>query len=274
MESEEKERANLQSKIDDIVLYAMLKAAEADDYRDHSLGQIHLLKYLYLADLEYAQENDGETFSGIEWQFYNFGPWSNLALGSIIEATKNPQITTLRISMGYGTDDFFRYEAHPNPKELSQIANRIPGEVKFALDKYVPEFAADTSSLLHFVYDTYPMLRAKPNETLNFNNPPPLPHFAQPFDPCVGLSDVQVKERNQRLRKFRKQLAVDLKALLSKEKEDEKKSDEMLLKPKYDEIYYDGMAKACEPETGYIEIESGVVVFTEENWEDRENNAW
>jgi hypothetical protein len=32
--------------------------------------------YVYLADLAYAEANRGKTFTGIDWQFYKFGPWS------------------------------------------------------------------------------------------------------------------------------------------------------------------------------------------------------
>ena len=67
------------SKIDLLIQYAILIAGQEDEYFDRQLGPIHLIKYVYLADLAYAECNCGETFTGIAWQFYKFGPWSQAA---------------------------------------------------------------------------------------------------------------------------------------------------------------------------------------------------
>ena len=64
------------SKIDLLIQYAILIAGQEDEYLDRRLGPIHLIKYVYLADLAYAERNCGETFTEIAWQFYKFGPWS------------------------------------------------------------------------------------------------------------------------------------------------------------------------------------------------------
>lgn len=64
------------SKVDKIIQFALLVAGEEDDFRDRQLGPIHLIKYVYLADLAYAKHHDGETFTGAKWQFYKFGPWA------------------------------------------------------------------------------------------------------------------------------------------------------------------------------------------------------
>ena len=63
------------SKIDKVIQFALALAGQEDDFKDRSLGPIHLVKYVYLADLIYA-ERKGDTFTGVEWKFHNFGPWS------------------------------------------------------------------------------------------------------------------------------------------------------------------------------------------------------
>ena len=47
------------SKIDLLIQYAMLIAGQEDEYFDRRLGPIHLIKYVYLADLAYAERKCG-----------------------------------------------------------------------------------------------------------------------------------------------------------------------------------------------------------------------
>jgi hypothetical protein len=61
----------------DLVLMYILAAAEQEDFGNQEVGPIHLIKYLYLADLAFAEANNGETFARVEWKFYNYGPWSS-----------------------------------------------------------------------------------------------------------------------------------------------------------------------------------------------------
>ncbi len=63
-------------KVDMLIQYALLIAGQEDAFWDRQLGPIHLIKYVYMGDLAYAERNDGETYTGIDWRFYNFGPWS------------------------------------------------------------------------------------------------------------------------------------------------------------------------------------------------------
>jgi hypothetical protein len=79
------------SKIDLLIQYAILIAGQEDEYFDRQLGPIHLIKYVYLADLAYAEHNYGETFTGIDWQFYKFGPWSQTCKQGL-ESTSKPRI--------------------------------------------------------------------------------------------------------------------------------------------------------------------------------------
>ena len=47
------------NKIDLLIQYAFLVAGQEDEYLDRRLGPIHLIKYVYLADLAYAERNCG-----------------------------------------------------------------------------------------------------------------------------------------------------------------------------------------------------------------------
>ncbi len=63
-------------KVDKLIQYALLVAGEEDSVFEQQLGPIHLIKYVFLADLAFAARRGGETYTGIEWVFHNFGPWS------------------------------------------------------------------------------------------------------------------------------------------------------------------------------------------------------
>lgn len=64
------------TRVDLVLQYSLLVAGEQDTSFDRQLGPIHLLKYVYLADLFHATKNEGATYTGTEWKFYKFGPWS------------------------------------------------------------------------------------------------------------------------------------------------------------------------------------------------------
>src|SRR5258708_38635416 len=63
-------------RVDLLIQYALAVAAEEDHPRDRELRPIHLIKYCYIADLAYAREHDGQSYTGTPWQFYHYGPWS------------------------------------------------------------------------------------------------------------------------------------------------------------------------------------------------------
>jgi len=54
------------NKIRQIMQYALLVAGQNDDPYERQLGPIHLVKYVYLADMEYAEYHEGQTFTGID----------------------------------------------------------------------------------------------------------------------------------------------------------------------------------------------------------------
>jgi hypothetical protein len=45
----------------DLSLKYILAAAEQEDYGNREVGPIHLIKYIYLADLAFAEKHTGET---------------------------------------------------------------------------------------------------------------------------------------------------------------------------------------------------------------------
>ena len=76
------------SHADLIIQYALLLAGEEDERFDRQLGPIHLVKYVFLADLAHAKRHGGESFTGATWLFHNFGPWDVAVYERIDPATQ------------------------------------------------------------------------------------------------------------------------------------------------------------------------------------------
>lgn len=146
--------------------YALAAAAQEDDHRNQRLGPIHLLKYAYLGDLAYAQKNQGQTFSGAQWKFHHFGPWSVEAWQKIPAAADAIGALKQEFPSQYREDNV-RWQLRKQG-EPDELVKGVPLVAALAIRRAIREFGSDTTSLLHFVYKTPPMLRAAPGEMLSF----------------------------------------------------------------------------------------------------------
>lgn len=155
--------------VDLLLQYALLRAGEEDDFVDRDLGPIHLLKYVYLADLAYARSNQGETYTGARWRFYHFGPWSLEVHQRIEPAMANINARKFEGQSDYeDRADWVRWSCSSETL-LAQKQRQIPLAIKIDLDRLVHKFKKDTPSLLDYVYRTSPMLSASPNTFLDFS---------------------------------------------------------------------------------------------------------
>jgi hypothetical protein len=155
-------------RVDATMQFILALAAEQDEFRDRELGPIHLVKYVYLADLAFAAKNAGQTFTGAAWQFHHFGPWDAGVFARIEPALAAVGAEPKRIASNRA-DDFVRYclgreDAERIRRELERA---LPSVIIFRLAGAVHEFGSDTASLLRAVYQTLPMLNAAPEEALD-----------------------------------------------------------------------------------------------------------
>jgi len=172
-------------RVDLLIQYALALAAEKEPF-ERELGPIHLLKYVYLGDLAYASRNGGATFTGADWKFFKFGPWSNAVHDRIRPAVQGLRTDERRFDF---TDDEgdegqgvrWKLASRPDPL-IEEIEKQIPGLLASAMRRAVREFGADTPGLLHHVYRTRPMLHAAPLDMLDFSRavPEPIPQFEKP----------------------------------------------------------------------------------------------
>lgn len=223
-------------KIDLLIQYVILTAGQEDEYLDRQLGPIHIIKYIYLADLAYAEQNKGETFTGIEWQFYKFGPWSQ-----IVNTRIEPTLTALGANKKTfpsnfdDKDDWVRWQI-TDDYLLDDIERELPLSITSRLKRNIHKFGQDTPALLSYVYRTSPMLLAAPNDLLDFS------HLKTSENSRIrpqGNTESLSKKKGKKL----KEKMCDLRALSSKKLADKRKV--ALVKPpitpRYDDVYFEGL---------------------------------
>ena len=224
------------TKVDLVLQYALLVAGGNDERFDRQLGPIHLLKYVYLADLFHAEKNEGATYTGIRWQFYKFGPWSQSVYGRIEPALNLIGADKKSFPSDYeDKEEWFRWSMS-DEELLQEKESLLPPAIKLHLRRDILKFGKDTQSLLHYVYSTKPMLSAAPNELLDFSvahspsvkEPSPQPLRAD------NLSSRKKKEFGKRM--------CELRASHKNRQRKDLKLINPVKNPRYDDVYFKGLA--------------------------------
>jgi hypothetical protein len=157
-------------KIDQILQYALLVSGQGGEWFERALSPIHLIKYLYLADMDHAKFNNGETFTGIDWKFHHFGPWSVEAFLQLDEALSPLGAEKQTFQSNYGDKDYTRWSVRFDEEKFNVLKRQLPLGIKQSVQHYVGNYRNNTTALLHFVYATPPMLNAAPEESLDFTS--------------------------------------------------------------------------------------------------------
>ncbi len=256
-----------QERVDLLIQYILSVAAQGwGDYDDKEIGPIHIVKYVYLADLAYAKKHGGKTFTGIPWRFHHFGPWDTGLYQRIDPAAR-------AIGAGKKTitdtpyDDFDRWfldDEHLKDK----LWRQLPNDVYLAIDANFRKFGTDTYDLLDFVYSTAPMRHAAPEEPLPFIVA--AREYEQQLKDNEELKKFQPKTLTPRERKKRKKVFRDLKAKIQAKIAEEKESKQSNFvtpsPPRYDDLFWKGQewidSLAGEP----ISAERGKLTVSDSVW--------
>lgn len=193
----------------------MLVASQNDDAYDRQLGPIHLIKYVYLADMAYATYNDGETYTGVKWTFHHFGPWSLQVCNEVEPALKSLGAQRQTFRSTFSDDDCVRWSLAWDKEQFSDLMKMLPLEIKQIVPKVVKQFKSNTQYLLNHVYETKPMLHAAPGEELDFN-------FAkkevrQPSEDYIPCLDRLSKKKRAKLKKDMSALKIRFQNSLKEE---------------------------------------------------------
>lgn len=241
-------------RVDLVIQYALAVAGEAEDYKDRELGPIHLLKYVYLADLANAK-SEGKSFTEASWRFHHFGPWSAEVHNRIRPAIQAVQGIERRFASQYREEDAFRWRL-PGSQLAEKLEARLPWHVARAVRHAVQKHHNDTTSLLHDVYQTVPMLKAAPGELLDLGHSPTETASEEGAElvPLPTLSKTKVKK---------------LQALVQERLKEKRQSRALVAPepaPRYDEVFARGQEwldhQAGEPVTA----QRGKIRFSDDVW--------
>ena len=239
--------------VDKIMQYALAVAGEADDWKDRDLGPIHLIKYVYLADLAYANRN-GETLTGAPWRFYDFGPYCTEVWQQAEPAMAAIHAQDRSFESQFKDDDVRRWRSQDPEQDRTAAGTGLAFVARAAIERAVKEWGSDTQGLLHAVYSTEPMLRAAPNEILMFEAAEP----AEKAEQEAPKTARQKKKAKAKLEQLRAKLA-------ERRAGREPRRSTPMRQPRYDEVYAEGVVwlekLAGEPpreHEGTLEIDDSV----------------
>jgi hypothetical protein len=246
-------------RIENLIKYMLAVAGQDEDWKRCELGPIHIIKYLYLADMYYAQEKEGETYTGIDWQFYHFGPWNlELYKKKIPKSIENIGADTRNFESQYNQDGV-RWSL--KNAQYNEVAKCVPSQILFRLKKDIQNYGAATFDLLHYVYSTEPMRSTAPNESINFGIFIKRKKQIQSTkNDSISLSKKRQKKLKEKIRNLKE---------LNKAKLAEKKKNNLVkppITPRYDDVYTKG-TEWLESLAG-PEIKQGKqeVVFSDSIW--------
>lgn len=249
------------NNVDLIIQYALLVAGEEDDSFDRQLGPIHLIKYVYLADIAFARRNEGQTFTGIDWQFYKFGPWAQAVNERIEPALHALGADKQVFSSDYeDKDDWSRWSLR-SERLLQEKEQNLPIYIVMSLKRDIHKFGKDTPSLLDHVYRTKPMLVAAPNDYLDFASVVGDSFSKEKLDSDTRMGSLSIKKK----KKFKERMC----ALQEKQRSRERKEPTLInpvKNPRYDSVYADGITWLDELAGPELTEGENVVEFSDEVW--------
>lgn len=195
-------------RITQIIQFALAKARR-EDFGYGELGVIHLLKLLYLADLAHAQAHAGETYTGIPWMFFNFGPWDKSAWEHAVAVLDSPGIEAKVHVTGAFERRTFRFREESEADEIFfRLDDLLPREISREVGAAVHEFGADTKRLLHYVYSTAPMRATVPGDSIDFTGLPTPGAPALPQPVTAPASKTQQKKAEDFRARLRETIAA------------------------------------------------------------------
>lgn len=208
-------------------VFAILREARDLNQR---LTTTALIKYLYLLDVLHARETNGKTWTGWEWRFLHFGPWTAQAKNAIEELAAKRFIEAEACTSREGDKDYTLYSLPSSKSAPSLKEIGVPNGAKVELDAYFNRFNGDLPRLLDFVYfHTEPMADAKLGQVLDFSG-------------CVKTTPSSLKA--VQMRPIDKKAVDAFKAKLRANIEDKKKRMKRIAwEGPYDRVYDEGLSE-------------------------------
>lgn len=177
--------------------------------RGTRLTTIRVMKFMYLADLYYAREQDGQTMTGWPWAFVHYGPYCSEAYQALESAASNELIAKRAYDSKF-RDEFFLFSC--DDEREFPIGGRLPVYVIGQLQLAIVKWGDDTAALLDHVYfETEPMFDAKKGELLDFTKAKPMQR-SKPVE-LKKLSRERIELARKHIKNLGKKLDTGMKRL-------------------------------------------------------------
>lgn len=130
-----------------------------------------LVKYLYLVDVYNAEcsTDSKETWTGLEWKFYHYGPYSQAVAHAIDNLVKNNLV--LKNSNSEEEKEYSSYSLpdYKEPASLKELG--LDNYVTVGLRNAVKKYSSSLPELLNYIYyETTPMQNVRSGDVLSFQN--------------------------------------------------------------------------------------------------------
>jgi hypothetical protein len=149
------------------LILGILNEAKAQGHAPMLRTVLH--KLVYLADLYSAEETHGKTYTGEEWRFLHFGPFSNAVARTMDELASSKQLFAEARARDDDSEFVLYSPMGSHGPALRDIG--LPGAVALRIDSDLKRYSKNLSALLDYVYfRTAPMEQATPGSTLDFKS--------------------------------------------------------------------------------------------------------
>ena len=195
--------------------------------------------------------------------FYKFGPWAMEAHQRIAPVVKSMGAEE-RVYPSKHENDAVRW-TFQDEDLFEELERSLPRDICWAVRRGVREFGSDTYGLLHFVYQTAPMLNAAPRELLDFRHAVPEPAVEITTEEGAALVPTELSERGKRRRR---EALEDLRRRVRERLDGLPVAKKMVAPtpPRYDEVFYEGLKWIDELDGDPIKSSTGEIVFSNDLW--------
>ncbi len=243
-------------KLTELIRFILTVSSQDEDWRCRELGPIHVIKYVYLADMYYAAENGGKTFTGTAWKFYHFGPWDLELYQEIPNAVKAIG-GDIRTFESEHEKDGVRFSLTDDT--LQHNDTQLPNSIIHLLRRDIQNFGSATNDLLHYVYTTPPITNATPGEDLKFTHKI-FPDKQSIKKECGSPLTAKGKKR-------KKKHIESVKKKIAQKREENKKRRIKPRPPRYDDVFFQGMMELDQGfENPQIKDQKGIIRVNPNVW--------
>lgn len=208
-------------------LIQYLVAVASSKGRD--LRPIHILKFLYLADVRYAETNGGESYTGLPWKFFHFGPWCDIqdTFDDVLLLAGAEKREIPASSEDRSETAAFKFGRIRADEIVRNLRDEIHGAVLNSIDDSVDRFGGhDIADMLEHVYTTAPMRHAAPDDLLDLSTA---------VDP-----DAPQRRAPRRLSKAARSRLAKAKRMLAEKAKNRTRPERVRVDVRYDEVFVKG----------------------------------